>query len=90
MQVEVVRRGGFAGIREVLVSFDSDTLTAAQAAHLQQLVNAVLALEVPPAVGADGFEWVTTVRDETGERTVVVGGETEPAAEPVRRLLAGP
>ena len=90
MQVEVVRRGGYAGLTEVVASYDTDTLAAGQAAQLQELVAEVLELDVPPPVGADGYEWETTVRDENGEHTVVVGGEVEPAAEPVRRLLAGP
>lgn len=90
MQVEVVRTGGFAGLREVVASYDSDALSAEKASHLRELADAVLGLPVPDQFGADGFLWETTIRDENGEHTVVVPGETEPDAEPVRQLVAGP
>ena len=90
MQVEVVRSGGFAGLREVVASYDSEALTATQADHLRELADAVLGMTVPDTVEADGFLWETTIWDETGEHTVVVPGEVEPDAEAVRQLVAGP
>jgi hypothetical protein len=91
MHVEVVRSGGFAGLREVVAAYDTDVLDREQATRLRALAGAILALPAPTGVTADGFQWETTVRDDDGTtHTVVVVGDTEPDAEPVRRLLAGP
>ncbi len=91
MQVEVVRSGGFAGLREVVAAYDTDLLDPAQATRLRALAGAVLALPAPTDATADGFQWETTLRDDDGAtHTVVVAGDTEPDAEPVRQLLAGP
>jgi hypothetical protein len=90
MQVEVVRSGGVAGLRETVASYDTEALGAADSSWLRETVARLMATSAPESIGADGFTWKTTVREDGGERTVVVAGEVEPESAPVRELLEGP
>lgn len=77
MRVRFERTGGFAGVR-VDATIDTDGLPPEEARELEEMVSAagffdLPAVVVPPAPGADRFQYSLTVRHEGREHTVKLG-----------------
>ena len=94
MIVRVTRSGGFARVFEEVGVLDTRTLSAAEAADLEAIVEELERLEgrmQEAAVGADLFRYDVETQDERGRRRHLVlpheGDPDVPPPQPLARLL---
>lgn len=92
MKIQIVQRGGFAGINTLLADIDTAKLRTEQAQQLETAIERADFFRLPArmaandVVGADMFEYEVTVTDNERKKTVAFVVK-EAAAEPLASIL---
>lgn len=94
MKIQIVQKGGFAGINTLLADLDTANLRTEQAQQLETAIERADFFNLParfpaPQVGADLFEYEVTVTDHERKQTVafcVADTTPEPLASILRAV----